>query len=559
MNATRGCLITLILLGSLTACGGGGEPTTSPTAELTTTPTVEPTPTPPGLEATVVDVINDVDAHPLPEGEWERAVADMLIHQGGEVWAREASTARLDVDEDLVRVAPNTIFTLGQPEPDTVRLTLEEGQVWLNVEGLEEGETFEVETPNAVASVRGTRFSARVTDGTSLFSTQAGTVIVTADSHTVSVGAGFETVVVIGKPPTQPQPMSAEEQVRWGMASGPNLDVVLPTIDVTRVFTYEGGYAHNLQCSHNGRYAALMYKNFETETHGYLFYNMETATPFTIPLPEHTSWLQFDPTGDRLAYYDYNRNTTCVSAISEDVSSIPCISNLSYSDPVWSPDGESLLVKSYAGSAYNIFRTNPDGSDLTQLTFSSRGDNRNYAWSPDGSQIAYLYVPPDEGAPADLLVMDADGSNPQALLTGTAYRYTSPTWNPAGNTLAVARHGEEEYGGGGGIWIVPLDGADPWTVPGTDGQTCYGSTWSPTDSGWPLFFHSYDTGKYKLWYVPGPEGEATYFGDINWGPVFCPGDTPLAYFGLDSPYGEEVYWTAVYSAQTEPDFYTSSP
>jgi hypothetical protein len=52
----------------------------------------------------------------------------MLIYEGGEVRAQEASTARVDLSKNLIRVAPNTIFTYAQADADHTRLQLEEGQ-----------------------------------------------------------------------------------------------------------------------------------------------------------------------------------------------------------------------------------------------------------------------------------------------------------------------------------------------------------------------------------------------------------------------------------------------
>ena len=94
-----------------------------------------------------------------------------------------------------------------------MRLELGQGQVWIEVDDLPEGETFEVETPGAVASVRGTRFSARTTpDGNTIVSTREGTVTVSSSTSplTVTVLAGQQTTVTPSGPES-PVPTTAQE------------------------------------------------------------------------------------------------------------------------------------------------------------------------------------------------------------------------------------------------------------------------------------------------------------------------------------------------------------
>jgi Tol biopolymer transport system component len=64
---------------------------------------------------------------------------------------------------------------------------------------------------------------------------------------------------------------------------------------------------------------------------------------------------------------------------------------------------------------------NADGSNQTQLTDSTA--DREPAWSPDGTKIAFYSVPNDSlgcssGDNWEIYVMDADGSN-QTKLTGS--------------------------------------------------------------------------------------------------------------------------------------------
>jgi TolB protein len=51
---------------------------------------------------------------------------------------------------------------------------------------------------------------------------------------------------------------------------------------------------------------------------------------------------------------------------------------------------------------------NADGSNKINLT-NKPGDYREYAWSPDGSKLAFLSAGAEDKF--DILVMNADGSN----------------------------------------------------------------------------------------------------------------------------------------------------
>jgi hypothetical protein len=521
----RNWSIAMLLVSSvaLTGCGGEGTVTVSPPSE----PTVAPTSQPPALEATVVDVINDVDAHPLPEPEWEDARVDMTIYLGGEVWAQEASTARVGVEEGLVRVAPNTIFTLDQPEADAVRLDLSEGQVWIDIEGLAPGEVFEVQTPAAVASVRGTRFGVRtLADGGSLVSTQVGTVTVEAATAAVTLTPGLQTTVPSGGAPGAPEPMSPEEQVRWGMAAGSGLDVALPAVGESAVFTYTG-YTFSRDWSPSEDVVVVSYYDAEASAFEQLFYDVVAGEPISMPLPTPAGGVFYNPAGGSLAYQsvgDDSTNQICV--VDLDGVTQSCFGgDASYGWPFWSPDGEWIVfysARGLAGPGYNLFRARPDGSELTALTSNEAGYSIRQSWSPDGEWIAFVQAPGYNDA-GDLWIMRADGSDARRLFEGVyGNGFDHAAWSPDGSTLAVPA-------AAGGLVVVPVDGSEAWVVPGTDDWQCWSPVWSPSTDGWPLFFGSAgpNDGQVGMWYAPRGGVEPTSFLDAVrgplWGPFWSPG------------------------------------
>jgi hypothetical protein len=185
----------------------------------------------------------------------------------------------------------------------------------------------------------------------------------------------------------------------------------------------------------------------------------------------------------------------------------------------------------------NLYKVRSDGSDLTQLTSSEEGENRHPVWSLDSSMIAYLFFT-DYQLPAELWMIGADGTHPQ-MLYDNAKSHGYPAWNPDGSLLAVPGYTGED-GEGGGLWLAPTDGSDPWVLPGTDGWSCYDPVWSPTDDGWPLLFYGYNSGAGDpygkdsvsgLWaYTPGDE--LMHIDHAHWGPVWCPNGALQAAFGF---------------------------
>ncbi len=114
----------------------------------------------------------------------------------------------------------------------------------------------------------------------------------------------------------------------------------------------------------------------------------------------------------------------------------------------WSPDGTKIayvsdpyiLTSSSLHSNPEIWMMNADGSGKTQLTHDPQADEEP-AWSPDGTKIAYTRrrAETDPQAydyyPADIHVMNADGSGDQLLLGGLSSD-EAPSWQPLGKAAS---------------------------------------------------------------------------------------------------------------------------
>ena len=108
----------------------------------------------------------------------------------------------------------------------------------------------------------------------------------------------------------------------------------------------------------------------------------------------------------------------------------------------WSPDGSRLAF--FDGRSFSM--VNADGSGWVPLKDTLVGTYMygEPAWSPDGSTIAFFGDTPDSGLDwfFQVLVMDADGSNVRRLTSATTYGGSmdpaerNPAWSPDGTKLA---------------------------------------------------------------------------------------------------------------------------
>jgi hypothetical protein len=111
------------------------------------------------MRATLVDGMVTMNGGPLAEGD--------PLREGDTVQTLPGSHAEITMPSGTVlRLGENTRLTLGATAPGkafSAKLFL--GNLWAKVHKLIAGETFHVETENAVAGVRGTEFRVEVAPG----------------------------------------------------------------------------------------------------------------------------------------------------------------------------------------------------------------------------------------------------------------------------------------------------------------------------------------------------------------------------------------------------------
>jgi len=116
-------------------------------------------------------------------------------------------------------------------------------------------------------------------------------------------------------------------------------------------------------------------------------------------------------------------------------------------DPAWSPDGTQLAFSGQIGttvedpSRTEIYVVRADGTGRRRLTANDAVDG-NPAWSPDGKHIAFVRVAElgTEQARGGLFVMDADGGSVRQITTAAAPNLdVAPAWSPDGSEIAFVR------------------------------------------------------------------------------------------------------------------------
>jgi Tol biopolymer transport system component len=220
-------------------------------------------------------------------------------------------------------------------------------------------------------------------------------------------------------------------------------------------------------------------------------------------------------------------------------------------DPAWSPNGRLIAFSSKRSGSFDIFVMNADGTGTRRLT-STRDDEANPTWSPDGKRLGF-----DRGR--DIYAVNANGTD-LLRITDDSAADTEAAWSPDGSWIAYVKGAAETVGKDlREVWLTRPDGTGSHSLT-TLRASSYSPAWSPDSSR--IAFAS-DRGKGGIFdiYTVGVDGKdlrrLTRTGPDAFEPAWSPDGKTIAFsrggaiVSIDPEGNEEEL--------TDPDNNDSSP
>jgi serine/threonine-protein kinase len=168
-----------------------------------------------------------------------------------------------------------------------------------------------------------------------------------------------------------------------------------------------------------------------------------------------------------------------------------------YSRHRLSPDGRRVLVQieEATGESALWLYDIPD-NEFTKLAFQAHRP----IWTPDGNRITF-HKSAELGGPANMFLMDIDGSGTEEQLLTSPYEQTPHAWSPDGRVLAFVEN-NPTVGTGSDIWMLPFEGERKpqlfLRTPSFEG----GPSFSP-DGRWVAYVSTV-SGQYEVYVKPYP-------------------------------------------------------
>ena len=113
-------------------------------------------PDPPSRVGRVNMVQGSVSFQPGGEGDWVDAVPNRPLTSGDNLWADQNSRAEMHIGSTAIRLNSETSVTILDLDDRTTQLKLSQGSMILRVRHVDDGDTYEVDTPNLAFDIQRT-------------------------------------------------------------------------------------------------------------------------------------------------------------------------------------------------------------------------------------------------------------------------------------------------------------------------------------------------------------------------------------------------------------------
>jgi Tol biopolymer transport system component len=196
--------------------------------------------------------------------------------------------------------------------------------------------------------------------------------------------------------------------------------------------------------------------------------------------------------------------------------------------PHWAPDGRRIAFQSDGTGTMQIFVTDDTGGHPTQVTHSVE-PCRIGGWSPDGGAIAFCSSSSStSGSHGQILTVAASGGGEKQLTAGPGDK-SDPAWSPTGTEIAFLQEGN--------VYRVAASGGESSLVADAGDSIIAPLEWSP--DGRFLFFTLSEGGRTDICRVT-REGtdlrRLTSGSGSAWHPAVLPDGEQLAYVEYFSLY-----------------------